>query len=216
MSPKKIALIIGTQRPMRVGANVTEWVHQVFKTSTASSTPEITLLDVKDFNLPLYNEAVHPAMVPYMAQFEHEHSKKWSAAIQPFDGYILVSGEYNVGIPGAVKNAIDYLYNEWVGKPMLIVSYGIYGGKNASESLTKTLSSMKLNVLYTKPQLTFAGPGMEDVGLATTKGKIGDDTMKLWEATGKESLVKGFEELVTALELPPPVTEKTKGTQPEP
>jgi len=201
---------------MRVGANVTAWAHSVFKTSTTSPAPEMMLVDVKDYNLPFFDEAVHPSMVPYMAQFEHEHSKKWSAAIQSFDGYVIVSGEYNQGVPASVKNAIDYLYNEWAAKPLLIVTYGIHGGNDSSESLTKALTNMKVNIMDTKPQLAFAGPGMEDLGLATSKGQIGADTMKLWEATGREPLLKGFEELVTALNLPPPIVEKVQGGQPEP
>jgi NAD(P)H-dependent FMN reductase len=58
-----------------------------------------------------------------------------SGKCRPFDGYVLVSPEYNNGMPGGVKNAIDYLYNEWIGKPALIITYGILGGLKSSEQL---------------------------------------------------------------------------------
>ena len=54
---------------------------------------------------------------------------------RPYDGYVFVSPEYNYGMPGGVKNAIDYLYNELTGKPILIITYGIFGGLKCSEQL---------------------------------------------------------------------------------
>lgn len=36
-------------------------------------------------------------VVPAFAQFEHEHSKAWSAEIAKHDGYVLVIPEYNYG-----------------------------------------------------------------------------------------------------------------------
>lgn len=100
-------------------------------TSLSAPQAEISIVDIASFNLPVFNERVLPARVPAQAQFEHEHFRAWSAAMAPFDGYIFVCPEYNFGIPGGVKNAIDYLYSEWVGKPVFIVTYGIFGGKIA-------------------------------------------------------------------------------------
>jgi NAD(P)H-dependent FMN reductase len=69
--------------------------------------------------------------------FEKEERGKrlTSEKCRAYDGYILVSPEYNHGMPGGVKNAIDFLYNEWIGKPALIVTYGIFGGLKSSEQL---------------------------------------------------------------------------------
>ena len=137
-------------------------------------------------------------------QFEFEHSKAWSAAMAPFDAYIFVAPEYNLGVPGGVKNAIDYLYNEWIGKPVLIVTYGIYGGLRSSEALTGTLSGMKLRVAETRPALSFAGwPDKSELMTASGQGKIGEKTLKMWEKEGKEPLLKGFGELIELMETPP-------------
>jgi NAD(P)H-dependent FMN reductase len=203
-NPKKIALIIGSTRSVRAGPAVVDVVHKIFLSSTSTPKPELSIIDIAEFNLPVFNERVLPAMVPAQAQLEHEHSKAWSAAIALFDGYVLVSPEYNYGVPGGVKNAIDYLYNEWIGKPMLIVTYGIHGGKISSDSLQKTLEGMKLRVVETRPQLTYAGPGMDETFATTATGTLGPKTMKLWEEEGKEPLLKGFKELVELLESPAP------------
>jgi len=211
MAAKKVALIISSVRGVRVGPSVVDWVHKTLKTSSATPAPELSIVDIATFNLPAFNEKAMPAMVPDKAQFEFEHSKKWSAAIAPFDGYIFVSPEYNYGVPGAVKNAIDYLYNEWIGKPVLIITYGIQGATIASGNLKETLTGMKLRVVETRPQLKFAGPGQEEMFQAIGAGILGPKTVELWEAEQKETVLKGFEELTTLLHTPPPVVEPVKG-----
>lgn len=205
---KKVALIIASTRPVRIGPSVAEFVHKTFLGSTADPKPEISILDIAKFNLPVFNELILPAMVPFKGQFEHEHSKAWSAAMAPFDGYVFVSPEYNYGIPGGVKNAIDYLYNEWVGKPMLIVTYGIFGGASSSEALKKTLAGMKLRVVETRPQLSYFGGAGGEMLMAAGEGKLGPKTLELWETEKKEELLKGFGELVELLETPSPEPEK--------
>ena len=208
--PKKVALIIGSTRAIRAGPEVVSFIHKILLASPITPAPEISIIDVATFELPVFNEKVMPAMVPSKGQFEYEHSKKWSAAIAAFDAYIIVSPEYNYGIPSGVKNAIDYLYNEWIGKPMLIVTYGIFGGSVSSEALNKTLNGMKLRVVETRPQLSYAGPGMADMFAATGTGKIGPNTIELWEKESKEPLLKGFAELVELLETPVPEPAKTE------
>ncbi|PVH69715.1 hypothetical protein DL98DRAFT_438479 [Cadophora sp. DSE1049] len=193
--PKKIALIIGSVRPVRVGPQVVEIVHNAFKRSELYSSAEVTVLDIASFNLPVFNEKVMPAMVSAQAVFESEHSKKWSAAIEPYDGYAFVTAEYNAGVPGGAKNAIDYLYNEWVGKPMLIISYGTFGGANASFNLKRTFEGMKLRVLPIRPRFSWVGgPYGTDAQGAMLTGNLGESSTKAWGESA--DLVKGFEELI--------------------
>ena len=206
ITPKKVALIIASTRGIRVGPNVVDFVHKALLTSPATPKPELSIIDVAKFNLPVLNERIMPAMVPMYGQFEHEHSKAWSAAMAPFDAYIWVSPEYNFGVPGGVKNAIDYLYNEWIGKPVMIVTYGNQGGNHANDALKKTLSGMKLRVVETSPMLKFyPSPDRSELMTAAGQGQIGPKTLELWEQEGKEPLLKGFEELVELTETPAPV-----------
>jgi NAD(P)H-dependent FMN reductase len=100
-------------------------------------------------------------------------------------------------VSGATKNAIDYLYNEWIGKPILIVTYGIMGGTNASEQLKTILTGMKLKVVETRPALGFAGGQGPDLWAASA-GQLGEASRTAWTENNAE-LLKGFSELQAAL-----------------
>lgn len=202
-APKKIALIQTSTRALRIGPTVIEMIKRLLLSSPSYSSVEITTVDLNDFSLPIFNEPIVPAMVPKYGQFQYEHSKAWSAAIAPYDAYIFVSPEYNFGPPGGVKNAIDYLYNEWIGKPIFLVTYGIMGGKNAGDVLRATFNGMKLKVVETRAEFTFVGGGYgDDTQAAVGMGKLGETSLKDWEENGKADLLKGFEELVGMIESP--------------
>jgi len=124
----KIAVILGSTRPGRNGEAVAKWVYELARKRTDA---EFELVDIADYNLPLYDEP-YPAM---MQQYTKEHTKKWSKKINEFDGYIFVTAEYNHSIPGALKNAIDYLNVEWKNKAAGFVSYGSAGGARAVEHM---------------------------------------------------------------------------------
>ena len=53
----------------------------------------------------------------------------WAAKIGEFDAYVFVTPEYNHGINGALKNAIDFLFAEWNNKAAGFVSYGGAGDR---------------------------------------------------------------------------------------
>jgi NAD(P)H-dependent FMN reductase len=124
----KLAIIIGSTRPGRVGEAVARWVHQL---ATRRQDAEFELVDIADFHLPLLDEPVPPSQ----GQYSKEHTKAWAAKIGSFDGYVFVTPEYNHGISGALKNAIDFLYAEWNDKAAGFVGYGSAGGTRAVEHL---------------------------------------------------------------------------------
>src|SRR5437899_9161407 len=129
----KIAVIIGSTRPGRKGEAEAKWVHEI---AQKRSDAEFELVDIKDFNLPLLDEA----MPPIMGQYSKAHTKTWAARIGSFDGYVFVTPEYNHGISGALKNAIDFLFREWNDKAAGFVSYGGAGGARAVEQLRLVLA----------------------------------------------------------------------------
>ena len=98
----RIGIILGSTRPGRNGEAVAKWVYELAQKRDDAT---FELVDVADYNLPLYDEPF-PAM---MQQYTKEHTKVWSNKIKEFDGYVFVTAEYNHSIPGALKNAIDYL-----------------------------------------------------------------------------------------------------------
>jgi NAD(P)H-dependent FMN reductase len=133
----KIAIILGSTRPGRNGEAVARWVYEFAKKRIDA---EFEYVDIKDFNLPLLDEPVPPSQ----GQYSKEHTKVWSAKIDSFDGYIFVTAEYNHGIPGALKNAIDYLYKEWNNKAAGFVGYGSAGGVRAVEQLRLVMAELQV------------------------------------------------------------------------
>src|SRR6476620_11195720 len=133
----KIAIIIGSTRPGRNGEAVAKWVYEV---AQKRSDAEFELVDIKDFNLPLLDE---PAP-PIMGQYSKPHTKAWADKIGSFDSYVFVTPEYNHGISGALKNAIDFLFAEWNNKAAGFVSYGGVGGARAVEQLRLVLAEVQI------------------------------------------------------------------------
>lgn len=133
----KIAIIIGSTRPQRIGGEVARWV---FKTAENHGQAEFELVDLLDINLPLLDEQVPPSQHNY----SKAHTKKWSDIIARFDAFVFVTAEYNHGIPGALKNAIDFLYTEWNNKAAGFVSYGSAGGTRAVEQLRLVMAEMQV------------------------------------------------------------------------
>jgi len=190
----KVAILTFSTRTPRVGPSVSQFIKEV-TAEKASPAIEYETVDVADFKLPVFDEPILPAMVPAKGEYTKPHTKAWSAAVAKYAGYVFVTPEYNYGIPGATKNAIDFLYNEFNDKPALVVSYGIFGGKIASEALVKTLEGMKLRVVETRPTLPFTGGQGPDLFAAMLEGKLGDDTKKSWNEEQKSVILKGLEEL---------------------
>ena len=133
----RIAIITGSTRPGRNGEAVAKWVHEIAK---KRSDAEFELVDIKDFNLPLLDEPAPPSM----GQYSKAHTKTWAAKIGSFDGYVFVTPEYNHGISGALKNAIDFLFGEWNNKAAGFVSYGGAGGARAVEQLRLVLAEVQI------------------------------------------------------------------------
>src|SRR6201987_3262493 len=133
----RIAIIIGSTRPGRNGEAVAKWVYEIAQNR---SDAEFELVDIKDFNLPLLDEPVSPIM----GQYTQEHTKTWSAKIASFDAYVFVTPEYNHGTSAALKNAIDFLYHEWVNKAAGFVTYGGAGGARAVEQLRLVMAEVQI------------------------------------------------------------------------
>src|SRR3979411_2426746 len=133
----RIAVIIGSTRPGRKGEAVAKWVYEI---AQKRSDAEFELVDIKDFNLPLLDEPVPPIM----GQYSKPHTRVWAAKIDSFDSYVFVTPEYNHGISGALKNAIDFLFAEWNNKAAGFVSYGGVSGARAVEQLRLVLAELQI------------------------------------------------------------------------
>ena len=195
-----IGVILCSSRKPRVNPQVTEFVTETFKqwisSSNNPSNVELNLIDLAAWNLPLFDESGIPAEIHETEAYDHEHTKAWSREIQKHTALIFVSPQYNWGIPGVLKNAIDFLFNEWVKKPGMIVTYGGHGGNKCSSQLREVLAGgVRMQLVETAP--TFAFPSKQ-VLFDAAKGKDINATGEnsIWNAQ-RQILHQGFEELMT-------------------
>lgn len=145
----RIAIILGSTRPGRIGEAVARWVHGIAGRRTDA---EYEFVDIKDFNLPLLDEPVPPSR----GQYSKPHTKTWAAKIASFDGFVFVAPEYNHGISAALKNAIDFLYAEWNNKAAGFVSYGSAGGARSVESLRLVMAELMVADVRAQVMLSLA------------------------------------------------------------
>ncbi|MBQ0863814.1 NADPH-dependent FMN reductase [Streptomyces smyrnaeus] len=143
-----IGIILGTTRPGRVGPQIAEWVH---KTADARTDADFEVVDIADYDLPLFDEPRSPRMGTY----EHDHTRAWSAKIAGLDGFVFVTPEYNRSIPAALKNAIDFVYKEWNNKAAGFIGYGSnVGGARAVDHLRHIAGAVQLAAVYSQLHLS--------------------------------------------------------------
>ncbi len=133
----KIAIVTGSIRPGRQSLTVANWVKSIADQRTDAA---FEVVDIADFDLPVWNEPAQAAIRPP----ESEVGQRWSAKMAEFDGYVFVVSEYNHSISGALKNALDYLKPELQNKAAGFVSYGAASGARAVEHLRAILSEMEV------------------------------------------------------------------------
>lgn len=176
----KIAVIIGSVRPNRVGPAVAEWFYE-----TVKDTKDVAfdVIDLKDVDLPLLDELVPPMM----GQYANDHTKKWAETIKQYDGYVLVVSEYNHGYAASLKNALDYLYAEWNKKPVAFVSYGVTGGLRAVEQLRTVVINLEMVPLNAQLWVNIFGGGLDESGKVVSSAVQGSvkpeqfvESLKWW------------------------------------
>lgn len=127
MSRPRIAIIIGSTRAARFADKPAAWI----ESKARARDWDVEVLDLRDFDLPLFDEVASNAWVPSQSA----QAKAWQAKVGSFDGFIFVTAEYNRSITGALKNALDQAYVEWNRKAFGIVGYGSVGATRAAEHL---------------------------------------------------------------------------------
>jgi NAD(P)H-dependent FMN reductase len=124
----KIGIIISTTREGRFGDKPARWIYEL---AAKRGDFDVELIDLRDFPMPFFAEAVSPAYAPP----SDEVARRWAAKVNSLDGFIFVTAEYNRGVPAVLKNALDYAYREFNRKPAAYVGYGGVGAARAVEHL---------------------------------------------------------------------------------
>ena len=141
MTKLNIGIILGSTREGRVSPQVGAWVKEV---ADKRGDANYTVIDIADYKLPLLGEAGADA----------SGAAAWSEIIAAQDGFVFIVQEYNHSITGALKNALDYLREEWNNKAAGIVSYGSVGGARAAEHLRGILGELLVADVRVHPALS--------------------------------------------------------------
>ena len=151
-SPLKIGVVIGSTRQQRFAEYPAHWIANLL-----GQQPEVhvTILDLRDYNLPNYDETVSPAMLGEQ-RYEDPAVARWTQAVEAQDGFILVGPEYNHGYSAVLKNALDYVYQGWNRKPVAFIGYGNLGGARAIEQLRQVTVELQMVPLAAAVHLPLA------------------------------------------------------------
>lgn len=134
----RLHTIIASTRPGRVGPPVARWFNDF---AARNSRFDAKLVDLAEFNLPIFDEPEHPVRQNY----KNDHTKKWAASVSEADAVVFVTPEYNYMPPPSLMNAISYLSKEWNYKPVGFVSYGgVSGGLRAAQQARLLASTVKM------------------------------------------------------------------------
>lgn len=183
MPKPKIQIIVGSTRPNRIGGNVAEWLYSL---AAKQLDADFEIVDLADIKLPLLDEPF-PARA---GQYQNQHTLRWSEKVQEADGFVFITPEYNHGYSAVLKNALDYLYHEWAGKPVAIVSYGIQpgGGSRASGQLRQVVEELHMLTLPNDINLQL------DRSIVFMRGDVTDSL-----ATQSESTLNVLQQLENAV-----------------
>jgi NAD(P)H-dependent FMN reductase len=155
----KLAVVAVSTRPGRLGFPLTTWFVERAK---AHGGFEVERVDLKEVNLPMFDEPKHPRFRDYA----HEHTKRWSATVDAADAFVFVTPEYNHGTPPSLINALDFVSQEWAHKPVGFVSYGgAAGGTRAVQMVKPILAGLKMVALTEAVTVPFFAKSIDDKGV---------------------------------------------------
>ena len=149
-----------------MGPSVAAWIHE---RTLAHGGFTVELIDLAEVNLPMFDEPKHPRL----REYTHQHTKDWSARIERSDAIVFVTPEYNYGYPAAVKNAIDYLHEEWRDKPVGFVSYGgVAAGTRAVQQLKQVVTTLRMVPVVESVNIPFHSQYIDQTLVARTRNTL--------------------------------------------
>ena len=155
----KLLIVLGSTREGRVGLPIAQWVKQA---AEEDDRFEVDFADLAEIGLPLLDEPNHPRFKQYV----HDHTKAWSARVDAADGFLFLFPEYNFSYSAPIKNALDYLNNEWVRKPVGFVNWGgNSGGTRAQATFRIPASAVGLVITRGNVEINFPQKQLTDDGV---------------------------------------------------
>ena len=141
----KIAVIVGSTREGRQSDRLAKWVAK-----DIAKSADVEVLDLRDYPMDFFDEAISPRYNP--ERKADAKTQKWLDKVSDFDGFVLVTPEYNRSTSAVLKNALDVLDYQMEKKPVAIVAHGSTGGAQAVANLRMALPGVGA---VTLPQALF-------------------------------------------------------------
>ncbi|WP_101675169.1 NADPH-dependent FMN reductase [Alloalcanivorax mobilis] len=155
-----IPVLLGSVRRDRQGIKAARWVLRALEARGHQGE----LVDPMTLDLPLLDRMYkeHP---PGQAP---ENLQRLAELYGRADGFIIVSGEYNNGIPPALKNLLDHFLEEYFWRPSGIVCYsaGRFGGVRAAMQLRMTLAELGMPSVPSLMAVPGIGDALDEQGNA--------------------------------------------------
>jgi len=149
----RIPLILGSQRTNSNSAGLAEWlVDHASKSNTKLSLDSSTAVPYHPVS-----ESVIAAAITRSQDYADPLIRAWSELVRSSPAIVIITPQYNWGYPGGIKNAIDHLFNEWRGKPVLLVTFGGHGGGKCAEKLGDVIAGGVKAKLVETVQITIPG-----------------------------------------------------------
>lgn len=133
----KLGIIVGSTRQGRISHHLAKAVADA---ADKTDGAEVEVLDLRDYDLPFFNEASSPKYNP--GRKPEAAVRKWLDKLAEKDAYVIVTPEYNRAIPGVLKNAFDHIAYEMAKKPAAIVSHGSFNGGFAQANVRIIISEL--------------------------------------------------------------------------
>ena len=149
-------IIVGSVRPGRAGLPVAEWVKRAAEEHAGFT---VDFVDLAELALPFMDEPNHPSK----REYTQPHTLAWSERVDAADAFVFVTPEYNHSYSPVLKNAIDFLSQEWWRKPVGFVSYGgVSAGSRGVASIEPVLTTVGLVKTGANVEIPFIGTRLAD------------------------------------------------------
>ena len=164
MAVPRLLVVIASTRPGRAGGAIGTWFADLARMHGGF---DVDVADLAELDLPFHDEPAHPRL----GRYEHDHTKQWSAQVAAADAVVFVMPEYNYSFSAPLKNAFDYLHNEWKYKPVGFVSYGgVSGGMRAVQQFKQVVTTLTMLPVPVQVALTNFAEHLRDGAFRPDEG----------------------------------------------
>jgi NAD(P)H-dependent FMN reductase len=166
----KLLVIIGSVREGRVADKVAAWAQQWLETHKDDAV-EVDVADLKDVHLPFFNYPQHPSAAN--GEYDLPEAKAWAKRVASADAFIIITAEYNHGVPAVLKNALDWVAQGWWHKPLMTISYGgVSGGIRAVQQLRQTALELRMWPIRDAVYIPFVSGAFDETGRPTHEEQL--------------------------------------------